>query len=356
MNAGTADTTRREPGTQPGTQHEGAPLVEVEGLQVRFPVKQEGGGLPWRRGERQWVHAVEDVSFTLERGETLGLVGESGSGKSTIANAITRLVEPTAGEVRLDRTDVRRASRRDLKDLRRRMATVFQDPLASLDPRRTVANSVGDPLRIHGLHTKRYDSRVNELLDSVGLSARFAGRYPHELSGGQRQRVCLARALACEPDLVILDEATASLDVSVQAQILNLLRDLQDELGLAYLFISHDLAAVEYVSHRVLVLYLGRLMESAPREALYRQPAHPYTTSLMSAIPAEDPRAERDRQRIILSGDLPSPLAPPSGCVFRTRCPIAAPECADQVPPVVEVGARHEAACLRLEQAETLRG
>lgn len=353
MSSRVADAVR-DPARGDRPVSDGGALVEVEGLQVRFPVKDEGGA-PWRRSEKRFVHAVQDVSFTLARGETLGLVGESGSGKSTIANAITRLVEPTDGRVLLDGVDVRGASRRHLKGLRRRMATVFQDPLASLDPRRTVADSVGDPLRIHGLHTKRYDARVSELLDSVGLSARFAGRYPHELSGGQRQRVCLARALACEPDLVILDEATASLDVSVQAQILNLLRELQDELGLAYLFISHDLAAVEYVSHRVLVLYLGRVMESAPRESLYREPAHPYTTSLMSAIPAEDPQAERTRERIILSGDLPSPLNPPSGCVFRTRCPIAAPECAQEVPPPVQVADRHEAACIRLEEAATLR-
>ncbi|WP_324651241.1 ABC transporter ATP-binding protein [Georgenia sp. H159] len=318
-----------------------APLLDVRDLQVRFPV-------PSVRGlGRQWVHAVEDVSFTLDRGETLGLVGESGSGKSTIGNALLRLVTPTAGRVLLDGEDVLAARGARLRALRRRAAMVFQDPLASLDPRSTVAESVREPLEIHNLHRGRgRERRVAELMDLVGLAQRFLDHYPHELSGGQRQRVCIARALAGDPSLIVLDEATASLDVSVQAQIMNLLRELQGELGLAYLFISHDLAAVEHMSHRVQVMYLGRLMELAGREQIYTEAGHPYTQALMSAIPKDDPVAERQRRRIILEGDIPSPIDPPSGCVFRTRCPLAVEECARHVPTVV-LGEGHVSNCVR---------
>lgn len=314
----------------------GEPLLEVEDLVVRFPAR--GGGT---------VHAVEDVSFTIAAGETLGLVGESGSGKSTVGNALLRLVDVTSGTIRLEGEDVLAARGRRLRDVRRRMAMVFQDPLAALDPRLTVAESVAEPLRIHRLAPRgEQRARVAELLDLVGLSQRFLGHYPHELSGGQRQRVCVARALAGDPRLLVLDEATASLDVSVQAQVMNLLLDLQRELGLSYLFISHDLSAVEHMSDRVLVLYLGRVMERAPREALFRRPSHPYTQALMSAIPHEDPVLERSRERIILTGDVPSPVDPPSGCVFRTRCPLAVPRCAEH-PPAVEMGPGHQANCVR---------
>lgn len=326
--------------TAPVTQHGVEPLLTVQDLHVRFPVRG--------RGPRNWLHAVQDVSFTIGRGETLGLVGESGSGKSTIGNALLRLVPAHQGSILLGDTDVLTADRRAITDVRRRMAMVFQDPLAALDPRSTVAESVAEPLRIHRLHPAGgRRARVTELLDLAGLPQRFLDRYPHELSGGQRQRVCIARALAADPELLILDEATASLDVSVQSQIMNLLRQLQDEMGLSYLFISHDLASVEHMSDRVLVLYLGRIMEQSPREGLYAAPGHPYTQALISAIPLEDPVAERERRRIILEGDIPSPIDPPSGCVFRTRCPLVIPECAEALPPGRELGPDHTSYCLR---------
>ena len=325
-------------------------LLVVDGLQVHFPVRVTDMSLRQAlrrdKAERPVVHAVEDVSFTIGRGETVGLVGESGSGKSTIGNALMRLVDATAGTIMLDGIDVRAARGPALRQVRRTVSMVFQDPLASLDPRRTIADALRDPLEIHGLHSGNRDARVRALLDLVGLSPRFLSRYPHQLSGGQRQRVCIARALAVEPQLIILDEATASLDVSVQAQVMNLLKRLQTELGISYLFIAHDLAAVEYMSHRVLVLYLGRAMEFAGREELYQHPAHPYTTALMSAIPHIDPRVERSRERIVLTGDVPSPLNPPSGCVFRTRCPVAMDRCAASVPAPVELSPTHRASCL----------
>lgn len=318
----------------------GDPLLEVRNLSVRFPVRGAG--------RRQWLQAVDDVSFVIGRGETVGLVGESGSGKSTIGNALLRLVPVHEGSIRLGDNDVLAAGGREITDVRRRMAMVFQDPLAALDPRSTVAESVAEPLRIHRIRPSGgRRARVTELMDLTGLPQRFLDRYPHELSGGQRQRVCIARALAAGPELLILDEATASLDVSVQSQILNLLQQLQREMDLSYLFISHDLASVEHMSDRVLVLYLGRLMEASPRESLYREPGHPYTQALISAIPLEDPVAERSRKRIILEGDIPSPIDPPSGCVFRTRCPIAIDACAEQVPPAVELSPGHVAHCLR---------
>ena len=315
-------------------------LLEVEHLTVRFPGPREGRA-------RTWVHAVEDVSFAIERGRTLGLVGESGSGKSTIGNALTRQEPATAGTVLLDGEDVLAARGSAARDLRRRIAMVFQDPYASLDPRRRVGTSVREPLDVHRLRGDRRvrDTAVAELLDMVGLPPAAADRYPHELSGGQRQRVSIARALAADPDLVVLDESTASLDVSVQAQIMNLLQRLQAELGLTYLFISHDLAAVEHMSHEVVVLYLGRVMEHGTRDGLYERPTHPYTQALMSAIPADDPAVERERERVLLTGELPSPLHPPSGCVFRTRCPLAEERCAVEVPRV-DVAPDHLAWCV----------
>ena len=320
-------------------------LLEVTGLGVTFPVRAKDG-------KKAELHAVDDVSFAIGRGETVGLVGESGSGKSTIGNAVLGLVPTSAGTIALDGETVIEAGSKlrgaAAKTLRRRVAMVFQDPLAALNPRITVARSVAEPLEIHGLGARGgHRARVAELMDLVGLPPHFMDRYPHELSGGQRQRVCIARALAAEPELVILDEATASLDVSVQAQIMNLLRRLQRELGLSYLFISHDLATVEHMSDRVLVLYLGRLMEHAPRERLYAAPGHPYTQALMSAVPKDDPREERARERIILEGDIPSPVDPPSGCVFRTRCPLAIEECAAERPAPRRMASGHEAWCLR---------
>jgi oligopeptide/dipeptide ABC transporter ATP-binding protein len=297
------------------------------------------------------VHAVEDMSFDVAAGSTLGLVGESGSGKSTVGNVLIRLVQPAGGSIRLDGRDVTGARGRELRELRRRIAMVFQDPFASIDPRRTVQDTVAEPLQVHRVVRGRDGRarRVRELLDLVRLSGRFAQRYPHELSGGQRQRVAIARALAARPDLVILDEATASLDVSVQAQIINLLRDLQSELGVAYLFIAHDLAVVEQMSHRVLVMYLGRQMEMAPADQLFGAPAHPYTRALMAAVPPADPTIGRSARRSVLSGEIPSPITPPSGCVFRTRCPIAVDECAAAVPADRVVAPGHSVSCIRAE-------
>ncbi|SCG55348.1 ABC transporter ATP-binding protein [Micromonospora halophytica] len=311
-------------------------VAELDDLTVRFPTP---AGL---------VRAVDGVSLRVRRGETLGLVGESGSGKSTTGLALLRLVDPTSGRVRVTGQDVTQWSRRRLRGLRRRVAMVFQDPHASLDPRRTVAASIAEPLVVHrltgaGAARRR---RVEELLDMVGLRHDLADRHPHELSGGQRQRVGIARALAGEPDLIVLDEPIASLDLSVQAQIMNLLRGLQRELGLTYLFIAHDLAAVEHMSDRVAVMYLGRIVETGTPAQIWQTPAHPYTAALLSAIPVPDPQVERHRRRIILTGDIPSPVDPPAGCRFRTRCPQARPDCARTDPTLVEVGPGHRAACL----------
>ena len=311
-------------------------VAELDDLTVHFPTPAGT------------VRAVDGVSLAVRRGETLGLVGESGSGKSTAGLALLRLVDPTAGRVRVAGEDVTRWSRRRLRATRRHVAMVFQDPQASLDPRRTVGDSIAEPLIVHRLASSAAArrARVAELLDLVGLRADTAGRYPHELSGGQRQRVGVARALAGEPDLIVLDEPIASLDLSVQAQIMNLLRHLQRDLGLTYLFIAHDLAAVEHMSDRIAVMYLGRIVETGPPERIYRHPAHPYTAALLSAVPVADPRVERERRRIVLTGDIPSPVDPPSGCRFRTRCPQARPACAETDPAPAEVGPGHHAACL----------
>jgi oligopeptide/dipeptide ABC transporter ATP-binding protein len=316
-------------------------LVRAEGLQVHFPQK---GGPP--------VRAVDGVDLEVRRGETLGLVGESGCGKSTLGLALLRLVDPTAGRVMLDGTDVTSLGRRELRALRRRMAMVFQDPYASLDPRHTIAETVAEPLEVHRLRPDRRArrDRVDELLGLVGLDPSFRNRRPHELSGGQRQRVGVARALAGEPDLIVCDEPIASLDVSIQAQVLNLLARLQSELGLTYLFIAHDLAAVQHLSNRIAVMYLGRIVESGDRDTVTASPGHPYTRALLSAVPLPDPPAERRRQRIVLAGDVPSPTAPPSGCRFRTRCPEAFDPCPEVDPALQRIGddagdAPHLAAC-----------
>ncbi len=312
-------------------------VAEVEDLRVWF----DGP-------EGRHVRAVDGVSLQVRRGETLGLVGESGSGKSTTALALMRLVKPTSGRIRVDGKDVTTLSRRRLRPLRRRVAMVFQDPAASLDPRQTLGESIAEPLVVHRLATGRQarHDRVAELLDLVGLPGDVAQRHPHELSGGQRQRVGIARALAGDPDLVVLDEPIASLDLSVQAQIMNLLRRLQRELGLTYLFVAHDLAAVEHMSDRVAVMYLGRIVETGTPAEIYSCPAHPYTAALLSAVPVADPVVERTRRRVVLRGDIPSPVDPPSGCRFRTRCPSVQDDCAERDPALLAVGEGHRAACL----------
>ncbi|MDP9444326.1 MAG: ATP-binding cassette domain-containing protein [Actinomycetota bacterium] len=302
------------------------PILQVQDLAVHFPIRKG----PLRRPVGQ-VKAVDGVTLELRRGETLGLVGESGCGKSTLARAILRLVEPTGGRVLYAGRDVLRMRRRELVAVRRRLQMVFQDPYASLNPRRTVGDIVAEPLRVHhvpGPHRRR----VQELLELVGLDPDHAGRHPHAFSGGQRQRIAIARALAVTPDVVVFDEPVSTLDVSVQAQIVNLLQDLQRELGLSYLFIAHDLAVVKQISHRVAVMYLGRLVETGSRHEVFTRPAHPYTAALLSAVPLPDPDLERRREQVILPGEVPSPSAPPSGCTFHTRCPRARPECCRDVP------------------------
>ena len=323
------------------------PALEVEGLVKRYPVGTRLAG-------RGFVHAVEDVTFSLAPGEVLGLVGESGSGKSTVANCILRLTDPTDGTIRLQGTDITHLSRRELRPYRRQLHMVFQDPYSSLNPRLTTGQIVGEPLRLHGLaRGAALDRRVAELFDICGLRPELRFRYPHELSGGQRQRVGLARALSVEPKVLVADEPVSALDVSVQAAILNLLRDLQRDMGFSCLFITHDLSTVEFLCDRVAVMYLGRIVELAPREELYARPRHPYTKALLSAAVVPDPEVQRARRRIVLEGDIPSPLDPPSGCAFRTRCPRAhesAPRSVEEVPALLQVGEGHYVAC-HLEEA-----
>jgi peptide/nickel transport system ATP-binding protein len=306
------------------------PLVEVENLKVYFPIKS-GLVLDRHIGD---IKAVDDVSFAIERGETFGLVGESGCGKSTLGRAILRLYEPTAGSIRFDGQDVTHLKEGELRPLRRRMQMIFQDPFASLNPRHSVGRIVGEPLRVHGLAGRRSAAaRVRELLEIVGLPSDAVSRYPHEFSGGQRQRIGLARSLALNPDFIAADEPVSALDVSIQAQIINLLETLQDEFELTYLFIAHDLAVVRHISDRIAVMYLGWIVEVSPAEELYDNPLHPYTISLLSSVPIPDPRIERDRERILLPGDLPSPANPPRACRFHTRCPyVQETLCRDEVP------------------------
>jgi oligopeptide transport system ATP-binding protein len=317
------------------------PLLEVKNLKVHFPVKH---GLFSR--VREFVKAVDDVSFSIEPGETLGLVGESGCGKTTLGRAIVRLVEPTAGSVLLTGEDITQMGGSKLRARRRKFQMIFQDPYGSLNPRMTVEQIVGEALDIHKLTDSKSarQKRIAELLKAVGLDAVYAQRYPHEFSGGQRQRIGIARALAVEPKLIICDEPVSALDVSVQAQIINLLQDLQQEHGIAYLFIAHDLAVVEHISHRVMVMYLGKIVETADAKSIIHEPQHPYTQALISAIPEVDP--ETKRRRIILPGDVPSPIHPPSGCPFHPRCPIAKlPRCKDEFPELREVKPGAWASC-----------
>lgn len=318
-------------------------LVTVNNLQKYFPIKK---GLILQRTVGQ-VKAVDGLNFTIAQGETLGLVGESGCGKSTTGRTMLGLYEPTAGDVTIG--DVRVSDKRPSEQikLRRKAQMIFQDPYASLNPRWTVNSIVGEPLRVHGIieNSQERSEKVAELLKVVGLSGRYLNRFPHEFSGGQRQRIGIARALASEPDFVVCDEPISALDVSIQAQVVNLLEELQERMGLTYLFIAHDLSMVRHICDRVGVMYLGKMAELAESDELYENPLHPYTQALLSAVPIPDPRAARARRRIVLEGDVPSPLNPPSGCRFHTRCPIAQPHCAEREPEWREVGEGHWVAC-----------
>jgi oligopeptide transport system ATP-binding protein len=323
----------------------GETLVTVEDLKMYFPVT---AGLIFQRKVAD-VKAVDGVSFEIKRGETLGLVGESGCGKSTTGRAILQLYRPTAGKVNFDGQDLTQVKGGDLRRFRRRMQMIFQDPYASLNPRMSVGSIIAEPLAIHNLAKgKARKERVQELLSVVGLNPYYANRYPHEFSGGQRQRIGIARALAVEPDFIVCDEPVSALDVSIQAQIINLLEDLQNRFGLTYLFIAHDLSVVRHISDRVAVMYLGHVAELADRNELYENPLHPYTKALLSAVPIPDPALESKRERIILTGDVPSPLRPPPGCVFNTRCPIAIDECRQRIPEWRSVGKEHWVACHRV--------
>ena len=322
----------------------GAPLVRVENLRMHFPVY---AGLLRRRVGA--VKAVDGLTFEIRRGETLGLVGESGCGKSTTGRALLRLYRATDGRIMFDGTDIANLEGESLRRMRPRMQMIFQDPQASLNPRLTVGAIIAEPLMEHSVVSgDARKRRVRELLDAVGLNPDYVNRYPHEFSGGQRQRIGIARALALEPDFIVCDEPIAALDVSIQAQVVNLLQDLQRKLGLTYLFISHDLAVVKQIADRVAVMYLGKMVELADVETLFAAPKHPYTKALLSAVPVPDPRAEAERRRIILSGDIPDPVNPPLGCRFCTRCPEAIERCAAEEPAWREVAPNHMAACHRV--------
>jgi oligopeptide/dipeptide ABC transporter ATP-binding protein len=314
-------------------------LIEVRDLVEHFPVR--GGVLQRVQG---WVQAVDGVSFDIRRGETLGLVGESGCGKTTVGRTILRLIEPTRGQVLFEGRDMVTLNRQELMAARREMQIIFQDPFSSLDPRSQVGDSIGEALYIHGVRdAKERRRRVSEMMGRVGLSEDYMRRYPHEFSGGQRQRIGIARALILQPKFVVCDEPVSALDVSIQAQVLNLLRRLQDELQLTYLFIAHNMSVVEHISDRVAVMYLGKIVEIAERHELYQNPQHPYTQALLSAIPTPNP--DRERNRTILKGDVPSPLNPPAGCRFHPRCPLAVDVCHQQVPDLASIGTDHQVAC-----------
>jgi peptide/nickel transport system ATP-binding protein len=316
-------------------------LVEVEDLSITFPVSGGWGGKP------TFVHAVDTVTFTIHRGETLGLVGESGSGKTTTGRAILRRIDPSGGRIRFKGADITEVKGESLRQLRRHMQLVFQDPYASLNPRMTVLEIVAEPLVVHGVAGKVEAARdqVAELLRRCGLPNDAIDRYPHAFSGGQRQRIGIARALALRPDFIVADEPVSALDVSVRAQVVNLLQDLQSELGLTYLFIAHDLSVVRHISHRIAILYAGKLVEVAPSEEVYDRPRHPYTEALLSSVPIPDPPLQRARRRIVLEGEIPNPMHPPSGCRFQTRCPLVQDRCRVEPPPLEEKAPGHFVAC-----------
>ncbi len=317
-------------------------LAQVRGLVKHFPIMR--GTI--RKREVGQIRAVDGVSFDLYRGETLGLVGETGSGKTTVGRTMLRLYEPTKGEVIFDGVDLMSMHGKDLDRMRRRISMIFQDPFASLNPRMTIGSIVGEPLLVHGAGDKKErQARVQQLLELVGLNPHFVNRYPHEFSGGQQQRIGIARALALDPELIICDEPISSLDVSIQAQIVNLLKRLQNELGLTYLFIAHDLSMVRHISDRMAVMYLGKIVEITDRDEIYLNPLHPYTQALMSAVPIPDPDIIDTRKRIILEGDIPSPSDPPVGCNFNTRCPVAEDICFQEEPEFLEIKAGHSTAC-----------
>jgi oligopeptide transport system ATP-binding protein len=317
-------------------------LLEVRNLVKHFPI---GGGMFTK--PVGVVRAIDGVSFTIRKGETLGLVGESGCGKTTTGRCILQLEQPTGGSVMFEGIDMVSLDAAELRAVRRRVQVIFQDPYSSLNPRMTIGQMLAEPLKVHGIvkEAGARAQRVSELLAQVGLLPQHAGRYPHQLSGGQRQRVGIARALAMEPSLIICDEPVSALDVSIQAQIINLLEELQARLGLTYLFIAHDLSVVRHISDRVAVMYLGKIVELADRKAIYDEPLHPYTRALLSAVPIPDPKIEANRERTVLRGEVPSPLNPPSGCVFHPRCPIAVDRCSAEIPPLREIRPGHWAAC-----------
>jgi oligopeptide/dipeptide ABC transporter ATP-binding protein len=320
---------------------EGAEILRIEDLYKHFPIR---AGLFKRTVGH--VHAVDGVDLTIQAGETLGLVGESGCGKTTLSRTVLKLTEPTAGKILFNGVDITKFSRRQMRDIRREMQIVFQDPYASLNPRMTVRDIISEPMRIHGRYDGRAGkARVDELLRTVGLSPEHANRFPNEFSGGQRQRIGVARALALNPQMLILDEPVSALDVSIRAQVINLLETLQRDFGLTYIFVAHDLSVVRHVSDRVAVMYLGKIVEIGTREDIYERPSHPYTQALLSAVPIEDPTLRGKRKRIVLEGDVPSPANPPSGCRFRTRCWKAQQICAEEVPALVDRGQGHPSAC-----------
>ena len=329
------------------------PLLQVRNLKKYFPITE---GVFFSKTVAE-VKAVDGVSFDIRRGETLGLVGESGCGKTTTGRCILQLERPSAGEILFDGTDLATLGPKELQPLRRRMQVIFQDPYSSLNPRMTVGEIIAEPMYVHGIEPQRKarEERVHHLLSICGLSPRFAGRYPHEMSGGQRQRVGIARALSLNPEFIVCDEAVSALDVSIQAQVINLLEDLRDQFDLTYLFIAHDLSVVRHICHRVAVMYLGKVVELAESDELFDHPLHPYTRALLSAVPVPDPEVEMRRQHQVVQGEVPSPINPPSGCVFHPRCPLAVETCAHLVPALREIRPGHWVACTEVERLPDFR-